>query len=147
MHCEERIRELEQQLRDLENAWDAEVKRWEERVRDLEDDCRNLEEERDEWYDEAAEWRQRAEDREYERDTALEQRNEALNRVHTLEEELGRIRPQYDALRTILQEELEHLETLVKHADWEHAVEQIAHIRKRYHAAIAIHTLQNPNTT
>jgi len=131
MNCEERIRELEQELRELKDAWEADVEHYEERISDLEDDCRELRIERDEWYDRAEEWKQRAYDYESERDTALE--------------ELNRIKPVYETLLTILQEELGHLETLITRADWERAVEQIAHIRKRYHAAIAIHTLQNPN--
>jgi chromosome segregation ATPase len=122
MHCEARIRELEEQLRELQD-------------------------ERDEWCDRAEEWKQRAYDYESERDIALEERNEAQDRVRELEEELGRIKPKYEALLTILQEELGHLESLVARADWEQATEQIAHIRRRYHAAIAVYALQNQNTT
>jgi uncharacterized coiled-coil DUF342 family protein len=131
MNCEERIRELEQELRELKDAWEADVARYEERITSLEDDCRELRIERDEWCDRAEEWKQRAYDYESERDIALE--------------ELDRIKPMYEIARTILQEELVHLETLVLHADWERAVEQIAHIRQRYHAAIAMHALQNTN--
>jgi uncharacterized coiled-coil DUF342 family protein len=140
MHAEERIRELEEQLRELKDAWEADVEHYEERISDLEDDCRELRIERDEWYDQAEEWKQRAYDYE-------DERNEALNRVRELEEELGRIKPKYEALLTILQEELGHLETLVANADREHAVEQIAQIRQRCHAAIAMHALQSSNTT
>jgi uncharacterized coiled-coil DUF342 family protein len=140
MHCEERIRELEEQLRELKEAWEADIEDYEERIRDLEDDCRELRIERDEWYDRAEEWKQRAYDYEYER-------NEALERVRELEEELGRIRPIYETLLKIFQEELRHLETLVANADWEQAAQQIAHIQKRYHAAIAMYALQNQNTT
>ena len=140
MHHEERVRELEEQLRELKDAWEADVEHYEERIRDLEDDCRELRIERDEWYDQATEWKQRAHDYE-------DERNEALNRVRELEEELDRIKPKYEALLTILQEELGHLETLITRADWERAVEQIAQIRQRYHAAIAMHALQNQSTT
>jgi len=140
MHCEDRIRELEAQLRELKDAWEADVEHYEERISDLEDDCRELRIERDEWYDQATEWKQRAHDYE-------DERNEALNRVRELEEELDRIKPKYEALLTILQEELGHLETLITRADWERAVEQIAQIRQRYHAAIAMHALQNQSTT
>jgi uncharacterized coiled-coil DUF342 family protein len=133
MNCEERIRELEQELRELKDAWEADVECYEERITSLEDDCRELRIERDEWYDRAEEWKQRAYDYESERDIALE--------------ELNRIQPVYETLLTIYQEELVHLETLVAHANWERATQQIAHIRKRYHAAIAMQTLQNPNTT
>jgi len=140
MHCEERIQELEEQLRELKEAWEADVEHYEERISDLEDDCRELRIERDEWYDRAEEWKQRAHDYENER-------NEALNRVRELEEELGRIQPKYEALLTIFQEELGHLETLITNADWEHAAEQVEHIRQRYHAAIAMHALKSSNTT
>jgi uncharacterized coiled-coil DUF342 family protein len=140
MHAEERIRELEAQLRELKDAWEADIEHYEERINDLEDDCRELRIERDEWYDQAEEWKQRAYDYE-------DERNEALERVRELEEELGRIQPKYEALLTILQEELGHLETLVANADWERAAEQVEHIRQRYHAAIAMHALQNPSTT
>ena len=140
MHCEDRIRELEAQLRELKDAWEADVEHYEERISDLEDDCRELRIERDEWYDQATEWKQRAHDYE-------DERNEALNRVRGLEEELDRIKPKYEALLTILQEELGHLETLITRADWERAVEQVEHIRQRYHAAIAMHALQNQSTT
>ena len=140
MHCEDRIRELEAQLREIKEAWEADVEHYEERISDLEDDCRELRIERDEWYDQATEWKQRAHDYE-------DERNEALNRVRELEEELDRIKPKYEALLTILQEELGHLETLITRADWERAVEQIAQIRQRYHAAIAMHALQNQSTT
>ena len=140
MHCEERIQELEEQLRELKEAWEADVEHYEERISDLEDDCRELRIERDEWYDQATEWKQRAHDYENER-------NEALNRVRELEEELGRIQPKYEALLTIFQEELGHLETLITNADWEHAAEQVEHIRQRYHAAIAMHALKSSNTT
>jgi uncharacterized coiled-coil DUF342 family protein len=133
MHCEERIRELEQELRELKDAWEADVEHYEERVRDLEDDCRELRIERDEWYDRAEEWKQRAEDYESERNIALE--------------ELNRIQPVYETLLTICREELDHLETLITTADWEQATQHIDHIRQRYHAAIAMHALQNPNTT
>jgi chromosome segregation ATPase len=140
MHCEERIRELEEQLRELNDAWEADVERYKERISNLEDDCRELRLELDEWYDQAIEWKQRAHDYE-------DERNEALNRIRELEEELGCIKPRYEALLTIFQKELEHLETLITRADWEHAVEQIAHIKKRYHAAIAMHAFQNQNKT
>ena len=147
MHCEDRIRELEAQLHELQDAWDAEVKKWEERVRALEEDCHELQDACDGWYDLVEEWKQRARDYEYERDTAREERNKALERVGELEEELGRIKPKCEALLTIFQEELGHLETLIANADWEHAAEQVEHIRKRYHAAIAMHALQSSNTT
>jgi hypothetical protein len=62
-------------------------------------------------------------------------------------EQLERIQPVYETLLTIYQEELGQLEMLITNADWEHATQQIAHIRQRYHAAIAMHTLQNPSTT
>ena len=140
MYCEERIRELEAQLRELKDAWEADVEYHEERISDLEDDCRELRIERDEWYDQATEWKQRAHDYE-------DERNEALERVRELEKELDRIKPKYEALLTVLQEELGHLETLIANADWEHAVEQVEHIRQRYHAAIAMHALQNQSTT
>jgi len=140
MYCEERIRELEAQLRELKDAWEADVEYHEERISDLEDDCRELRIERDEWYDQATEWKQRAHDYE-------DERNEALERVRELEEELGRIKPKYEALLTIFQEELGHLETLITNADWEHAAAQVVHIRQRYHAAIAMHALQNQSTT
>jgi len=140
MHDEARVRELEAQLRELKDAWEADVEHYEERISDLEDDCRELRIERDEWYDQAEEWKQRAHDYE-------DERNEALERVRELEKELGRIKPKYEALLTILQEELGHLETLVANADWEHAAEQVEHIRQRYHAAIAMHALQSSNTT
>jgi len=140
MYCEERIRELEAQLRELKDAWEADVEYHEERISDLEDDCRELRIERDEWYDQATEWKQRAHDYE-------DERNEALERVRELEEELDRIKPKYEALLTILQEELGHLETLIANVDWERAVEQVEQIRQRYHAAIAMHALQNQSTT
>ena len=140
MHCEERVQELEEQLRELKDAWEADVEHYEERISNLEDECRELRLERDEWYDQAAEWKQRAEDYEYERD-------EARDRVRELEGELDCIKPKYEALLTILQEELEHLETLIARNDWERAVQQIAHIRRRYHAAVAMQALQNPQTT
>jgi len=140
MHDEARVRELEEQLRELKDAWEADVKHYEERISDLEDDCRELRIERDEWYDQATEWKQRAHDYE-------DERNEAIERVRELEEELGRIQPKYEALLTVFQEELGHLETLIANADWEHAAEQIAQIRQRYHAAIAMHALQSSNTT
>ena len=140
MNCEERIRELEEEIRELKEAWEADVEHYEERISSLEEDCRELRIERDEWYDRAEEWKDYARDYEYERD-------KALKRTRELEEELGRIKPVYNALLTILQEELGHLETLITRADWERAVEQIAQIRKRYHAAIAMHALQNSNTT
>jgi len=146
MHCQERIRELEEQLRELQDACDAEVKKWEERVRYLEEDCQELQESCDAWYDQAEEWKQSAHDYEYERDKARDERDEALERVRKLEEELDHVKPEYEALLTIFQEELEHLETHVMHADWEQAVQQLAHIRQRYHAAIALHALQNQNT-
>ena len=140
MHAEERIRELEEQLRELKDAWEADVEHYEERISDLEDDCRELRIERDEWYDQAEEWKQRAHDYE-------DERNEALNRVRELEKELGHIKPKYEALLTIFQEELGHLETFITRADWERAAEQVEHIRQRYHAAIAMHALQSLNTT
>jgi len=140
MHDETRVRELEAQLRELKDAWEADVEYYEERINDLEDDCRELRIERDEWYDQAEEWKQRAHDYE-------DERNEALERVRELEEELGRIKPKYEALLTIFQEELGHLETFITRADWERAVEQIAQIRQRYHAAIAMHALKSSNTT
>jgi uncharacterized coiled-coil DUF342 family protein len=140
MHAEERIRELEAQLRELKDAWEADVEYYEERISDLEDDCRELRIERDEWYDQAEEWKQRAYDYE-------DERNEALERVRELEKELGRIKPKYEALLTILQEELGHLETLIANADWDQAAKQVEHIRQRYHAAIAMHALHSSNTT
>ena len=140
MHDEARVRELEAQLRELKDAWEADVEHYEERISDLEDDCRELRIERDEWYDQAEEWKQRAHDYE-------DERNEALERVRELEEELDRIKPKYEALLTILQEELGHLETLIANVDWERAVEQVEQIRQRYHAAIAMHALQNQSTT
>ena len=146
MNCEERIRELEQELRELKDAWKADVEHHEERITSLEEDCCELQRERDEWYDRAEEWKQRAYDYESERDIALKERNEALERVRELEEELGDIKPKYKALLTIFQEELGHLETLIARAEWERARQHIAHIRRRYHAAIAIHALQNQNT-
>lgn len=139
MRCEERIRELEEQIRELKEAWEADIEHYEERIRDLEEDCHQLRIERDEWYDRAEEWKQRAYDYENER-------NEALERVRELEEELERIKPKYEALLSIFQEELGHLETLISAADWEHAAKQVEHIRRRYHASIAMHALQNPDT-
>ena len=140
MNCEERICELEQELRELKDAWEADVEHYEERISNLEDDCRELRDQRDEWRDYAAEHQNREL-------IALEERDEALARARELEEELSHVKFKYEALLAILQEELVHLETLITNADWERAVQQIAHIRKRYHAAIAIHALQNPNTT
>jgi len=147
MHCEERIRELEEQLRELKDAWEADIEHYEERISDLEDDCRELSIERDEWRDKAEEWRLWATECDTQLNIALEERDEARDRVRELEEELGCIKQKYEALLTIFQEELGHLETLIAHADWEHAAEQITHIRRRYDAAIAMHALQNPSTT
>ena len=147
MHCEDRIRELEEQLRELKDAWEADVEHYEERISNLEDDCRELRIERDEWRDKADEWRLWVAECDTQLNIALEERNETRARVRELEEELGRIQPKYEALLTIFQEELGHLETLITNADWEHATEQIAHIRQRYHAAIAMHALQRSNTT
>jgi len=146
MNCEERIRELEEQLRELKEAWEADVEYWEERVSNLEDECRELRFERDEWRDKAEEWRLWVAECDTQLNIALEERNDARSRIRELEVELGCIESQYQALLTILHEELGHLETLIKNADWERATEQIAHIRKRYHAAIALHALQNQNT-
>ena len=147
MHDETRVRELEAQLRELKDAWEADAEYYEERISDLEDDCRELRIERDEWRDKADEWRLWVAECDTQLNIALEERNEARARVRELEEELGRIQPKYEALLTILQEELGHLETLIANADWEHAAEQVEHIRQRYHAAIALHALQISNTT
>jgi len=147
MHDEARVRELEEQLRELKDAWEADVEHYEERISDLEDDCRELRIERDEWRDKADEWRLWVAECDTQLNIALEERNEARARVRELEEELGRIQPKHEALLTIFQEELDHLETLIANADWEHAAEQVEHIRQRYHAAIALHALQSSNTT
>jgi len=147
MNCEERICELEQELRELKDAWEADVEHYEERISNLEDDCRELRNERDEWRDKADEWRLWVAECDTQLNIALEERNEARARVRELEEELSDVKFKYETLLTIFQEELVHLETLVAHANWEQATKQIAHIRQRYHAAIAIHALQNPNTT
>ncbi len=147
MNCEEHIRELEEQIRELKEAWEADTEYWKERVDNLEDEYRELRNERDEWRDKADEWRQWSIEYETQLNIALEERNEARAYAQELEQQLNHIRTLHDAVLKILQEELDHLETLIAHADWERAKQQIVHIRKRYHAAIAMHALQNQNTT